>query len=120
MQFQKITLIGVGLLGGSLGLAVKRRRLAGRVEGYVRRTATIAECRKRRAVDLATLDLPAGERQPRQFGGSGRYLEVLTPGEGHATPAVEQQNPVVALLPDQSFKAVCDQCRLPSIRFALP
>lgn len=57
MQFQKITLIGVGLLGGSLGLAVKRRRLARRVEGYVRRAATAVESRKLKAVDRATLDL---------------------------------------------------------------
>ena len=57
MQFQKITLIGVGLLGGSLGLVIKRRRIARRVEGYVRRAATIAECRKFKAVDRATMDL---------------------------------------------------------------
>ena len=57
MRWNKITLVGVGLLGGSLGLAAKRRHLAGRVEGYVRRAASVAECRKRRAVDRATLDL---------------------------------------------------------------
>ena len=57
MQFQKITLLGVGLLGGSLGLAIKRRRLAGRVEGFVRRAATVVECRKLKALDRATLDL---------------------------------------------------------------
>ena len=57
MQFQKITLIGVGLLGGSLGLAVKRRRLAKRVAGYVRRAATVAECRKLKVLDRATLNL---------------------------------------------------------------
>ncbi len=57
MRWNKITLVGVGLLGGSLGLAVKRRRLARRVEGYVRRAASIAECKKCHAVDRATLDL---------------------------------------------------------------
>jgi prephenate dehydrogenase len=57
VQWQKITLIGVGLLGGSLGLAVRQRKLAGRVEGYVRRTASIAECEKVGAVDHATRDL---------------------------------------------------------------
>ena len=57
VQFQKITLIGVGLLGGSLGLAVKRRRLAKYVEGYVRREATVVECRKLKVLDRATLDL---------------------------------------------------------------
>jgi prephenate dehydrogenase len=57
MHWQKITLVGVGLLGGSLGLAVKQRRLADRVEGYVRRTASIAECDKLGVVDHATRDL---------------------------------------------------------------
>ena len=57
MRWKKITIVGVGLLGGSLGLAIKRRRLARRVEGYVRRTASIAECKKFRAVDRATQDL---------------------------------------------------------------
>jgi prephenate dehydrogenase len=57
VRFRKITIVGVGLLGGSLGLAVKRRRLAREVVGYVRRAASVVECRKRRAVDLATRDL---------------------------------------------------------------
>jgi prephenate dehydrogenase len=57
MHWQKITLVGVGLLGGSLGLAVKQRRLATRIEGYVRRTASIAECDKLAVVDHATRDL---------------------------------------------------------------
>ena len=92
MQFQKITLIGVGLLGGSLGLAVKRRRLAGRVEGYVRRTATIAECRKRRAVDLATLDLPAAI--------SGADLIVL------CTPLAQMQSLVKDFLPSMKRGAI--------------
>jgi prephenate dehydrogenase len=57
VRWNKITLVGVGLLGGSLGLAIKRRRLARRVEGYVRRAASVTECRKIRAVDRATQDL---------------------------------------------------------------
>jgi prephenate dehydrogenase len=57
VHWQKITLVGVGLLGGSLGLALKQRKLAARVEGYVRRTASIAECKKAGAVDNATCDL---------------------------------------------------------------
>lgn len=57
MQFRKITLVGVGLLGGSLGLAVKQRRLAREVAGFVRREASIHECARARAVDYATTDL---------------------------------------------------------------
>ena len=59
MQFQKITIIGVGLLGGSLGLAVKRRKLAREVAGYVRRAASLLDCETAGAVDYATTDLLA-------------------------------------------------------------
>ena len=57
MRWKQITLAGVGLLGGSLGLAIKRRGLARRVVGFVRRHASLTECRKYGAVDYATLDL---------------------------------------------------------------
>lgn len=57
MRWQKVTLIGVGLLGGSLGLALRQRRLARRVVGYVRRAASLTECVQAGAVDEATLDL---------------------------------------------------------------
>ncbi|NDD40609.1 MAG: prephenate dehydrogenase/arogenate dehydrogenase family protein, partial [Verrucomicrobia bacterium] len=63
MHFPKVTLVGVGLLGGSLGLALKQRRLAGRVEGYVRREASIAECERLGVVDRATTDLLAAVRE---------------------------------------------------------
>ncbi len=55
--FQKIAIIGVGLLGGSLGLAIKQRRLAASVVGYVRRSASISECEKFAVVDHATRDI---------------------------------------------------------------
>ncbi len=53
----KVALVGVGLLGGSLGLALRERRIARVVAGYARRDATLAECRQRGAVDLATRNL---------------------------------------------------------------
>ena len=56
-RWQKIALVGVGLLGGSIGLAAKQRRLAGRVFGYVRRSAYAAECVAAGAVDEAGVDL---------------------------------------------------------------
>ena len=61
MLFRKITIIGVGLLGGSIGLAVKRRKLVARggVAGFVRRTASLRDCEKAGAVDFATTDLLA-------------------------------------------------------------
>jgi prephenate dehydrogenase len=54
--FQKVTLAGVGLLGGSLGLALRQRGLARKVDGLVRRTASIAECEQLSVVDHATRD----------------------------------------------------------------
>ncbi len=59
MQFQKISIIGVGLLGGSIGLAVKRHRLAREVAGYVRRASSLKDCERAAAVDYATTDLLA-------------------------------------------------------------
>ena len=59
VRFRKITIVGVGLLGGSLGLAIQKRRLADRVVGYVRRAASLSQARKYRAVQEATLDLRA-------------------------------------------------------------
>lgn len=59
VQFRKITIIGVGLLGGSIGLAARKRRLAQEIAGYARREKTIAECEKIGALDYATTDLLA-------------------------------------------------------------
>lgn len=58
-QWRKVTLVGVGLLGGSLGLALKQRKLAVRVEGFVRRPASRDECQRLGVVDAAHLDLAA-------------------------------------------------------------
>jgi prephenate dehydrogenase len=57
MRWRKVTLIGVGLLGGSLGLALRKRAFAGQVWGYVRRESSIQECLRAGAVDHATVDL---------------------------------------------------------------
>ncbi len=59
VQFQKITIVGVGLLGGSLGLAARKFRVASEIAGFARREKTIAECEKFGATDYATTDLCA-------------------------------------------------------------
>jgi prephenate dehydrogenase len=59
VQFQKITIVGVGLLGGSIGLAVRRGRLAREVAGFVRRAASLKDCERAGAVDYAVTDLLA-------------------------------------------------------------
>src|SRR5579884_115613 len=57
MHWEKITLVGVGLLGGSLGLAIKQRGLAAKVDGHVRRSISIADCERLHVVDHATRDI---------------------------------------------------------------
>lgn len=54
--FQKITIAGVGLLGGSIGLAIRQRGLAGKVDGLVRRSGSITECEALGVVDHVTRD----------------------------------------------------------------
>lgn len=57
MQFNKVAIVGMGLLGGSLGRALRGGRVASCVAGYARRQATVNECRTIEAVDLASIDL---------------------------------------------------------------
>jgi prephenate dehydrogenase len=59
VQFRKITIVGVGLLGGSVGLAARQRQLAREVAGYVRRKSSLKDCERVGAVDNATTDLLA-------------------------------------------------------------
>jgi prephenate dehydrogenase len=59
VQFRKITIIGVGLLGGSIGLAAKKFHAAGEIAGFVRSKKSISDCEKFGATDFATTDLLA-------------------------------------------------------------
>jgi prephenate dehydrogenase len=85
VRWKKITLVGVGLLGGSLGLAMRKRRLAGSVVGFVRRAVSVVECEGLGAVNLATLDL--------QRAVEGAELIVL------CTPIAQMQGLVDQMLP---------------------
>ncbi|HOX57939.1 MAG TPA: prephenate dehydrogenase [Candidatus Paceibacterota bacterium] len=87
MRWKKITLIGVGLLGGSLGMALRRRRLAASVVGFVRRAASVVECETLRAVDRATLDLAEAVR--------GAELVVLCTPLAQMRPLAEQMLPAL-------------------------
>lgn len=60
MIFKKIAIIGVGLVGGSIGLAIKERRLAQSVVGIGRRTASIKEALRCSAIDFGTKNLLKG------------------------------------------------------------
>lgn len=58
--FNRVTIVGVGLIGGSLGLAIKKRRLAKLVVGVVHHKKTVTEAFQRGALDIAALDLKKG------------------------------------------------------------
>lgn len=51
-HFDTVTIIGVGLIGGSLGLALKERALARRVIGVGRRRENLEVARSRGAIDF--------------------------------------------------------------------
>jgi prephenate dehydrogenase len=87
VQFQKITVVAVGLLGGSLGLAVRHRRLARETAGYARRPATIAESEKMGALDYVTTDLLAAV--------SSADLVILCPPLAQMKPLVKQLLPAL-------------------------
>jgi prephenate dehydrogenase len=53
MQFERLSILGVGLLGGSLGLAVKRLASGCRVVGYGHRPATLQTALQLGAIDEA-------------------------------------------------------------------
>jgi prephenate dehydrogenase len=92
VNFEQITLVGVGLLGGSLGLAVKQRGLARRVVGLVRRPESIDECLALGVVDHATLDAPAAVK--------GSDLII------HCAPITQMRALTDAFLPDMEQGAI--------------
>jgi len=57
MKFKQITIIGVGLIGGSIGLAAKKHKLAARIVGVTAHKGTLKKALKRQAIDFGTLDL---------------------------------------------------------------
>jgi len=59
-MFNKIAIVGVGLIGGSLGKAAKKRHLAKEVIGIGRRRSSIDKARRTGAIDKGTLNLRNG------------------------------------------------------------
>lgn len=62
MTWQRVCIIGVGLLGGSIGLALKRKRLAEQVVGVGRSLSKLETALQRGAIDLASDDILEGAR----------------------------------------------------------
>jgi prephenate dehydrogenase len=57
--FKKVVIVGTGLIGGSIGLAIKKKKLADTVIGISRRRSTIDLARKIKAIDSGFQDLSA-------------------------------------------------------------
>jgi prephenate dehydrogenase len=58
--FKRVTIIGLGLIGGSLALAIKEKKLAREVVGVSRKKSTIDYAIKHKIVDSTTVDLKYG------------------------------------------------------------
>lgn len=58
--FSRVTIVGVGLIGGSLGMAIRRRGLAREVRGVLRSADAVPEAVALGAVDSGTVDLETG------------------------------------------------------------
>lgn len=55
--FKEIAIFGVGLIGGSIGLAIKRRQIADKVIGIGRHKESIDEALRQGAIDEGSLDI---------------------------------------------------------------
>ena len=55
--FNKVAIIGVGLIGGSIALAIKKKRLAGEIVGVSRHKKTLLLARKSGAIDRGSQDI---------------------------------------------------------------
>jgi prephenate dehydrogenase len=59
-RLETVAIVGVGLIGGSIGLALRARSLAGRVVGIGRNPEGLAEALRLGAIDAAATDLAEG------------------------------------------------------------
>src|SRR5207248_11095568 len=63
MKLHTLGVVGVGLIGGSIGLAARRRGLAERVLGVGRQQASLDQALAVGAIDKGSLDLIAAVRE---------------------------------------------------------
>lgn len=55
--FNKVTIIGVGLIGGSMGLAIKKKRISSKVIGFFRKEKSAKLAKRIQMVDVAAFNL---------------------------------------------------------------
>lgn len=107
MAFKQITIIGTGLIGGSLGMALKASGFTGRIVGCDRQ-AVLDRARSMRAIDLGTED-PVEAIQ-------GSELIVLATPVGAVIDLIERIGPLAspnALITDvgSTKKEIVDRAR---------
>lgn len=61
-RWKSVTIVGVGLIGASIGLALRERGISDRVVGVGRRATTLRKARQRGAVTATTTNLAQGVR----------------------------------------------------------
>src|SRR5262245_55522667 len=59
-RYQTVAIIGVGLIGGSIGLALRTRKLARSIVGIGRRKTSLAKAKQLGCVTLATTSIARG------------------------------------------------------------
>ena len=59
VKFKKVAIIGTGLMGGSLALALKKKKIAAEIIGVARHKKTLRLAKKIRAIDIGSQDLKA-------------------------------------------------------------
>lgn len=93
--YDTIAIVGVGLIGASIGLAVRERQVAKRVIGIGRTTATLRKAKQRGAIDESTTSLEKGVK-------AAQLVVVCTPVERVAQHvlAAAQAGPAQLLITD--------------------
>ncbi len=99
-RWDVVAIVGVGLIGGSIGLALRTRRLARQVVGIGRRSASLRVARQVGAVTQTTVDIRRGVAQ-------ADLVVVCTPVDWiaeHVTIAAEACRPEAVITDAGSIK----------------
>ncbi len=87
-MFNRVCIVGIGLIGGSFGLALKKHGLAREIVGVARSETTLREAVEVGACDFATADLIEAA--------TGADLVFLAPPVGQMSAICSQIAPVIA------------------------
>ena len=87
-KFDIVTIVGTGLLGGSLGLALKKRGLVSTIRGVGRNESTLEQAKSVGAIDESYLDI--------KDAAIGANLIVLCTPAGNVTDYMDKIRPLIA------------------------